>query len=432
VCISLVLLAWNQIHAVVWDQSFGNGGTTVFNLVSGSSAMQRLPDGRFVFGGSTADGQGGNVGFLAAVGANGAIDSSFLNGGWGTIPGVKQVSVLTLDSGGRLLAGIDGGIARLGSGGHLDTTFGTGGIALAFTSTIYEPKAITVRASDGAIIEAGRVAASDFGTAGFSASGQPMWAQQTNASFPTTNRNDSAEAVVVQDDGKILVAGRRHELLNCCLPPGPLQIYGWAMVRYNSDGTRDSSFGTPRRDLTPPPRSFLASVYELSRQPDGKILFVSVDFDLLTIRRLNADGTFDNTFATITDQYHFGNYLDAKIFSNGKIRLAGVGAGVLYDLEIDSATGAVVSSEYPIPRPSGVGENAFELYKAQILEDGDLLVTGLTWDPANTAAKNFLVGRIDWPYSAVPEPSVSMAMLLAAWGLASRRFSAKAHRRGRR
>src|SRR5258705_1669859 len=90
--------------------------------------MQRLPDGRFVFGGSTADGKGGNVGFLAAVGANGAIDSSFLNGGWGTLPGVKQVSLLRVDLGGRVLAGDGGGVTARESYGPISASVWAAGM----------------------------------------------------------------------------------------------------------------------------------------------------------------------------------------------------------------------------------------------------------------------------------------------------------------
>src|SRR5262249_14246648 len=56
----------------------------------------------------------------------------------------------------------------------------------------------------------------------------------TDLSGPGTG-TDSARGVVVQPDGKILVAGVAAQAAT---------KYDFALARYNSDGTLDSTFGT--------------------------------------------------------------------------------------------------------------------------------------------------------------------------------------------
>ncbi len=110
----------------------------------------------------------------------------------------------------------------------------------------------------------------------------------TTAIHPNYNM---AETTVVQADGKILVAGSA----------GTPSTYQMAVVRYNQDGSLDTSFGNDGtlRFLVGSLKSF---VMDMAQQPDGKILLggrtwdnVSGDFALV---RLNEDGSFDNSFGT--------------------------------------------------------------------------------------------------------------------------------------
>lgn len=110
----------------------------------------------------------------------------------------------------------------------------------------------------------------------------------TTAIHPNYNM---AETTVVQADGKILVAGSA----------GTPSTYQMAVVRYNQDGSLDTSFGNDGtlRFLVGSLKSF---VMDMAQQPNGKILLggrtwdnVSGDFALV---RLNEDGSFDNSFGT--------------------------------------------------------------------------------------------------------------------------------------
>jgi uncharacterized delta-60 repeat protein len=188
------------------------------------------------------------------------------------------------------------------SGGVLDPTFGTGGIVTtsawssggAQTVATY-PKAGT--ANDGKIVAAGQVLSShgwstDFirynldGTLDRSFGGSGM----------VTNSNvDAANDVVVQPDGKILAAGEASS------------GYGFAMLRYNSDGSPDTSFGGNKSKgtvITNINNSSDDGGGRLALQTDGKIVVAGWDrstsgtaYDLALVR-YNADGSLDSSFGS--------------------------------------------------------------------------------------------------------------------------------------
>jgi uncharacterized delta-60 repeat protein len=139
---------------------------------------------------------------------------------------------------------------------------------------------------------------------------------------------DTAMDVAVQADGKILVVGTASTLA--------VGSDDFALVRYNSDGTVDTTFGSAGRVLT----DFFASTDQARRvriQADGKIIVIgsatrvippstaTVDF---AIARYNADGSPDTTFSSDgkTVDSPGSSYSVAKgaiIQNDGKIVVAG-------------------------------------------------------------------------------------------------------------
>ncbi|MFI7635963.1 hypothetical protein [Nonomuraea sp. NPDC049400] len=130
--------------------------------------------------------------------------------------------------------------------------------------------------------------------------------------------DDVAEGVAVQPDGKIVVIGRT--------------IGVFALARYNSDGSLDSGFGSGGKVTTDFGGDDSASAVAL--QPDGEIVVVGHggpggDFALA---RYNSDGTLDSSFGAdgrvTTD---FGGSGDAALAvalqADGKIVAAGAGGG---------------------------------------------------------------------------------------------------------
>lgn len=119
----------------------------------------------------------------------------------------------------------------------------------------------------------------------------------------------------LQTDGKILIGGN-FEVAN-----GALR---YSIVRLNADSSVDTTFN--------PPDTLQGTIRAIAIQPDGKIL-IGGNFliPLLTnwtyVARLNADGSFDNTFSTITTTQAFpsqsNSVYDIALAADGKVVIAG-------------------------------------------------------------------------------------------------------------
>jgi len=99
-------------------------------------------------------------------------------------------------------------------------------------------------------------------------------------------------SAVVQPDGKIIVAGSGFSVVTGSTPS--------IVKRLNSDGSIDNSFVSP---FAAPIAQASSSATVWAIQPDGKVivstLTLSQSFVSDTIYRLNVNGSFDNTFTTI-------------------------------------------------------------------------------------------------------------------------------------
>jgi len=256
--------ASNQIRVVRYnadgslDQSFGTGGV-VTTAASGSgsvaNALVLQPDGKIVVGGYSSDGLE-RLFTLVRYDANGSLDSTFGSGGIVTTrvgTGSSSIDGLVLQPDGKFVADGDAvdaadqnvpGLARYNADGSLDPSFGSGGI-------------VTTPVTPGGFFP-------------YDASGGPL---------------------ALQPDGKIVVAATSQG--------------AWFLVRYETDGSLDPSFvsgGLATIGGDSPGASSLVL------QPDGKILTAGFDStatsptgpvtDLLTIARMNPDGTLDRTFST--------------------------------------------------------------------------------------------------------------------------------------
>ena len=102
--------------------------------------------------------------------------------------------------------------------------------------------------------------------------------------------NDEARDLAVQSDGKILVAGQAY--VNFLLH--------FAVVRLNPAGTLDNTFGDNGKFLTLINGNQVNSLSCMTLQPDGKILLGGSPFSenrwKIALVRLNSNGTLDATF----------------------------------------------------------------------------------------------------------------------------------------
>ena len=141
----------------------------------------------------------------------------------------------------RFNGGIDFALTRHDADGNLDTSFGTGGIVTTDLGSPTDEAFDAALHPDGGIVVVGRTDAAGSRTATSASSATSADGTRTRlrrGGIVTTDfagQADQANAVAVQPDGKIVVAG---------LATGASRIDSdFALARYNADGTLDMSFG---------------------------------------------------------------------------------------------------------------------------------------------------------------------------------------------
>ena len=99
------------------------------------------------------------------------------------------------------------------------------------------------------------------------------------------SRDDLAYAVAIQADGKIVAVGA-----------AVVTNSRFALVRYNPDGSLDSSFGAGGKVTTDV--GVYASAYAVAIQADGKIVAAGSGNLRFSIARYNPNGSLDSSFGT--------------------------------------------------------------------------------------------------------------------------------------
>ena len=238
---------------------------------------------------------------------------------------------LALQDDGRIVAGgVNYGefvVARYHPNGTLDNTFGADGkVTTAVGSSTNYPASMAIQ-NDGKILMAG-TNGDDFVIVRYNPDGSLDSAFDGDGKLFTSIGNSTARAtsVVIQSDGKILVAGT-----SVVVPP----YSDFAVVRFTTDGRLDSSFGGDgivTTDIGSGTQDLLTSV---AIQSDGKIVVAGSseipgtgnfagDFAVV---RYNAEGTLDNSFGGGDGKLttHQGRAYSVAIQSDGKIVVAGWG-----------------------------------------------------------------------------------------------------------
>ena len=104
---------------------------------------------------------------------------------------------------------------------------------------------------------------------------------------------DKAYAVALQSDGKIIVAG---------MTTSATTGKDFACVRYNANGSLDTTFGTSGIVTNDLQTGSDDVVYSVALQADGKIILAGYSDDgsnkNAAIIKLNSDGTLDTSFGT--------------------------------------------------------------------------------------------------------------------------------------
>jgi uncharacterized delta-60 repeat protein len=321
------------------DAGFGQGGKvfTIFGAANGSSALSVFlqSDQKIIAGGYAIFNSSTGTDFaLARYNTDGSADTGFGSGGQVTIdfPGAQPVTInaVTIQADGKIIAAGNVAVAdpssigfvavaRFNSDGSLDTTFGKAGWATFDVAGFGGSAAAVAFQPDGKIVVAGKASVNSnrasfelmVGRLNADGSLDKTFGNQglVTSSFSSQN---GVTGVVIQPDGKIVALGT----MIVSFPTTDV-----VAVRYNTDGSPDSSFGANGL-VTITSEAGSAGVV---LQPDGKIvLSSSTNFDLV---RLNPNGTLDTGFGTGgTASLSFGATVTAAALAlqiDGKLVVAG-------------------------------------------------------------------------------------------------------------
>ncbi len=274
------------------------------------------------------------------------LDSGFGDGGRVSTPigEVAQGEAVVIQPDGKIVTAgsagtqltTDFGLTRHDDVGHLDPSFGVGGIVATDLGGADDHAFDAALDPNGGIVAVGRTDArgvqkTDFGVVDYLPDGSPN-PNFGNHGIVTTEflgKGAQANAVAIQGD-KILVAGFAQQANGI--------DSDFALARYNLDGTLDTSFGgngivttdmgTQNDDAT-----------SLAIQPDGKIVLAGDAGDNIALARYRADGSLDLTFNNSGKTVgFFGVANGVTVTSGGTILVAGeeVGASQTQDFMLAS------------------------------------------------------------------------------------------------
>jgi uncharacterized delta-60 repeat protein len=287
-------------------------------------------------------------------------------------------------------------LVRYSADGTLDATFdGDGKVRTDFAPSSYEEAEAVALQSDGKIVVAGSVAipsnstGDDFGLARYNADGTLDTSFNGDGKVVTDFAGgfgvpDGARSVAIQPDGKIVAAGISGGP-DCC-------TYDFAVARYNSDGSLDTSFGGDGRVVTPVAGS--ESPTDVVVQADGKLVVGGEvgNPSAAMLVRYTADGGLDSSFdgdGNVILSTPTASISRLALQSDGKIVTAG---SPTFSVTRFNANGSVDTS-------FGEGGNAAAPFTASayssalaIQPDGKIVAGGIGAQGHNFAVARFQQG----------------------------------------
>jgi uncharacterized delta-60 repeat protein len=291
------------------DPTFGTKGKVItsFGAFAVPNALARQPDGKLVAAGHVEGDPNTFRLALARYLPDGRLDPTFGTNGKVTTDfgGDGFAFAVAVQADGRLVAAGSSGttddadfvLVRYLATGELDTSFGSGGrVVTDFGAGVEEDIAWAVVVQpDGRLVAAGHAGdatALDFAVVRYLPDGRPDPEFGTAGTVTTDlGQVESAKALVLQPDGKLVVAGDTG---------GPLGD-DFALARYLPDGSLDPAFGTGGRVTTD--FGDLDFAFALALAPDGRLVAAGLaepgsDFALA---RYLPDGSLDPTFGPCED-----------------------------------------------------------------------------------------------------------------------------------
>ena len=302
------------------DTTFSDDGktTTDFGGRDEASSLAVQPDGKIIVAGAAEGEVSGYISddfAVARYNTDGSLDTTFDSDGKTTtnfrVTSSNEAyndgaySVAVQPDGKIIVAGyssdadmldVDFALARYNTDGSLDTTFDSDGKTTTNFGGRDRATSVAVQ-SDGKIIAVGFFKSDSeetedaFAIARYNTDGSLDTTFDSDGKTTTNfgdNSSDYATSVALQQDGKIIVAGKTN----------PFQTVDFALARYNANGSLDTTFDSDGKATTN--FGVYVEANSVALQPDGKIIVAghtnahpTSDF---LLARYNANGSLDTTF----------------------------------------------------------------------------------------------------------------------------------------
>lgn len=213
----------------------------------------------------------------------------------------------------------------------------------------------------------------------------------TTPGSPSGSSDDEARAVAIQPDGKIVVAGVSDDWTAA--------NYDFVVCRYNANGTLDNTFSGDGKERTTVSNN-IEFVSSVAIQSDGKIVVLGYSNSQFVLVRYNSNGTIDSSFGTagivftqVSATAEQGNVLkiqpDGKILAGGYGNFNGASDCAVVRYNANGSLDNTFGTNGIVVTPIGNGSESINDIVLQ--PDGKILAAGLT---SNTGSPTrFLVIR---------------------------------------
>lgn len=340
-CAVMLLVLPTSIVPVagVLDTTFNGDGFVRTEIGDGTldtlNSIAIQTDSKIVAGGFAVVG-GVRQFVLVRYNTDGSLDTSF--GGTGIVitqagTTLSEIASIALQTDGKIVVGgrertlgvTQFAVARYNTDGSLDTSFGGTGIVTTSIPTNPIIRSIAIQ-SDGKIVVGGSATVAgvqQFVVARYNTDGSLDTSFDGDGKvFTIIGTASFIRSITLQADGKIIAAG----------PATILGVQQFAVVRYNTDGSLDTTFGTGGITTTLIPTTTLSFPFSVALQADNKIVLAGTGevggANLFGLARYTTNGILDTSFGDAGTVLTSINGIDDEILAmaiecDGKIVVGG-------------------------------------------------------------------------------------------------------------